>query len=68
MAGKKALFVGINKFEKYPQFTLNGCVNDAKMQYRWLKEEGWNVDDPEEVRYYTDDPSWTMGVPTATGM
>lgn len=30
MAGKKALFVGINKFAKYPQFTLNGCVNDAK--------------------------------------
>ena len=30
MPGKKALFVGINKFKKYPQFTLNGCVNDAK--------------------------------------
>lgn len=30
MAGKKALFVGINKFAKYPQFALNGCVNDAR--------------------------------------
>lgn len=30
MAGKKALFVGINKFAKYPQYTLNGCANDAK--------------------------------------
>ena len=30
MAGKKALFVGINKFANYPQFALNGCVNDAK--------------------------------------
>ena len=30
MAGKKALFVGINKFANYPQFTLNGCVNDAR--------------------------------------
>ena len=30
MAGKKALFVGINKFASYSQFTLNGCVNDAK--------------------------------------
>lgn len=30
MAGKKALLVGINKFASYPQFTLNGCVNDAK--------------------------------------
>ena len=30
MAGKKALLVGINKFANYEQFTLNGCVNDAK--------------------------------------
>ena len=30
MAGKKALFVGINKFANYPQFALNGCINDAK--------------------------------------
>lgn len=28
--GKKAICVGINKFAGYPQFTLNGCVNDAK--------------------------------------
>lgn len=28
--GAKAICVGINKFAKYPQFTLNGCVNDAK--------------------------------------
>ena len=26
----KAICVGINKFANYPQFTLNGCVNDAK--------------------------------------
>jgi len=30
MASKKGLFVGINKFANYPQFALNGCVNDAK--------------------------------------
>jgi hypothetical protein len=30
MAGKKALFVGINNFANYSQFALNGCVNDAK--------------------------------------
>jgi hypothetical protein len=30
MAGKKALMVGINKFANYPQFTLNGCVNDTR--------------------------------------
>ncbi|MBK5914368.1 caspase family protein [Rhodocyclus purpureus] len=29
MAGKRALFVGINQFANYPQFTLNGCVNDV---------------------------------------
>ena len=27
---KRAICVGINKFVNYPQFTLNGCVNDAK--------------------------------------
>jgi metacaspase-1 len=38
MAGKKALFVGINKFAKYSQFTLNGCVNDAKDMATLYKE------------------------------
>lgn len=38
MAGKKALFVGINKFANYPQFTLNGCVNDAKDMGAMYKE------------------------------
>jgi len=27
---KRALCVGINKFANYPQFALNGCINDAK--------------------------------------
>jgi hypothetical protein len=27
---RKAICVGINKFANYPQFTLQGCVNDAK--------------------------------------
>jgi len=27
---KRAICVGINKFAHYPQFTLQGCVNDAK--------------------------------------
>lgn len=26
---KRAICVGINNFKHYPQFTLNGCVNDA---------------------------------------
>lgn len=27
---RRAICVGINKFANYPQFALNGCVNDAK--------------------------------------
>lgn len=27
---KRAICVGINRFANYPQFTLNGCVNDAR--------------------------------------
>ncbi|MBK1614581.1 peptidase C14 [Rubrivivax gelatinosus] len=27
---KRALCVGINQFRRYPQFQLNGCVNDAQ--------------------------------------
>jgi hypothetical protein len=27
---KRAICVGINKFANFPQFALNGCVNDAK--------------------------------------
>ena len=27
---KRAICVGINQFAKYPQFTLQGCVNDAR--------------------------------------
>lgn len=38
MAGKKALCVGINKFENYPQFALNGCVNDARDMSVFLKD------------------------------
>jgi metacaspase-1 len=38
MAGKKALFVGINNFASYPQFTLNGCVNDARDMAKLYKD------------------------------
>ena len=30
MAKKRAICVGINKFAHYPQFALQGCVNDAR--------------------------------------
>ena len=52
MAGKKALFVGINKFANYPQFTLNGCVNDAKDMTALYKEFlGFK---PSEITTLTD--------------
>jgi hypothetical protein len=52
MAGKKALFVGINKFANYPQFTLNGCVNDAKDMGAMYKELlGFK---PSEITTLTD--------------
>ncbi len=35
---KKAICVGINKFANYPQFALNGCVNDAKDMAALAKE------------------------------
>jgi len=38
MAGKEALFVGINTFANYPQLTLNRCVNDAKDMGALYKE------------------------------
>ncbi len=38
MAGKRALFVGINKFAKYPHFALNGCVNDVKDMTKLYRE------------------------------
>jgi metacaspase-1 len=35
---RKALCVGINKFKNYPQFTLQGCVNDANDMKGVLKD------------------------------
>lgn len=61
---RRAVIIGIN-YTGEGAAELEGCVNDAKMQVRWLKNEGWNVDNPDEVRYYTDDPTWTMGEPSA---
>jgi hypothetical protein len=52
MAGKQALFVGINKFANYSQFTLNGCVNDAKDMGALYKEFlGFK---PSEITTLTD--------------
>jgi metacaspase-1 len=38
MASKKALCVGINKFQNLPQATLNGCVNDTADMISVLKK------------------------------
>jgi hypothetical protein len=35
---KRAICVGINKFANYPQFALNGCVNDAKDMAKICKD------------------------------
>ena len=35
---KRAICVGINKFAKYPQFELQGCVNDAKDMAAYCKK------------------------------
>jgi hypothetical protein len=34
---KRAICVGINRFANYPQFALNGCVNDAKDMAKMCK-------------------------------
>lgn len=39
MASKKALCVGINKFQNLPQATLNGCVNDTADMISVLKKD-----------------------------
>jgi hypothetical protein len=38
MSNRRALCVGINKFQNYPQATLQGCVNDAVNMSSLLKE------------------------------
>ena len=50
---KKALCVGINKFKNFPQYTLNGCVNDVNNISAVLKESlGF---DKSEITILTDD-------------
>ena len=49
---KRAICVGINKFAKYPQFELNGCVNDAKDMVALCKQVlGYKT---EEIILLTD--------------
>jgi len=38
MEGRKALCVGINHFKNYPDAALSGCVNDARMMAKLLKD------------------------------
>ncbi|MFO1273894.1 MAG: caspase family protein [Rubrivivax sp.] len=49
---KRAICVGINKFAKYPQFTLQGCVNDAKDMAALCKQ--WLGFKASEVVLLTD--------------
>lgn len=48
--GKKALFVGINKFKNYPGSNLQGCVNDANdMQALFQKYLGFTSSDSAKL-------------------
>jgi len=60
MAGKRALFVGINKFANYAQFALNGCVNDAKDMGALYRELlGFK---PSEITTLTDAQATKAGI------
>ena len=47
--GKKALFVGINKFKNYPGSNLQGCVNDAN-QMQTIFEKYLGFKGPDRVK------------------
>jgi metacaspase-1 len=50
--GKRAICVGINRFKRYPQFELRGCVNDARdMAAHCRKKLGFKA---SEVTLLTD--------------
>jgi len=49
---KRAICVGINKFAHYPQFTLQGCVNDAKDMAALCKQ--WLGFKASEITLLTD--------------
>jgi metacaspase-1 len=50
MNHRKALNIGINQFEDYPEFTLRGCVNDVKNFSRVLIENlGFSEEDIVEL-------------------
>lgn len=38
MATRKALTIGINQYQNFPQYTLRGCVNDTKSFSSMLKQ------------------------------
>lgn len=49
---KRALIIGINYYDLAME--LSGCLNDCKMQIRWLEQQGWPVKDPSCVRIIND--------------
>lgn len=53
MESQRALCVGINKFQNYPQAALNGCVNDAADIVSVLKRHMGFTD--EDIISLTDD-------------
>jgi len=60
---KRAICVGINKFANYPQFALNGCVNDANDMAALCKQVlGYKA---SEVTVLTDAKATKAAIMTA---
>ena len=63
---KRAICVGINKFANYPQFALNGCVNDANDMASLCKQLlGFKA---SEVTVLTDAKATKAAIMSALGL
>ncbi len=63
---KRAICVGINKFANYPQFALNGCVNDANDMAALCKQVlGYKA---SEVTVLTDAKATKGAIMSALGL
>ena len=63
---KRAICVGINKFANYPQFALNGCVNDANDMASLCKQVlGFKA---SEVTVLTDAKATKAAIMSALGI
>ena len=63
VTSKRALCVGINKFKNFPQYTLNGCVNDVNDISSTLKE--FLGFDSSEITILTDEQATKANIMNA---